>query len=68
MTPSTSLLANLRTELMRRPPFSQMRSDDVEALVAGAVQTYHAPGELIVGPAARILALSEVMSCSSING
>jgi CBS domain-containing protein len=32
-----------------------MRSEDVEALVAGAVQTYHAPGELIVGPASGVV-------------
>ncbi len=55
MTPSPSLLGSLRAELMRRPPFSRMRPEDVEALVAGASQTYHAPGELIVGPASGVV-------------
>ncbi len=55
MTPSPSLLGGLRTELMRRRPFSQMQPEDVEALLAGASQTYHAPGEVIVGPASGVV-------------
>src|SRR5690606_11896866 len=55
MTPSPSLLASLRAELMRRPPFSGMRPEDVEALVAGATQTYHAPGEVIIGPSSGVV-------------
>ncbi len=50
LTPSTSLLANLRVELMRKPPFLGMQSDHVDALVRASEQVYHVPGEAIVSP------------------
>jgi CBS domain-containing protein len=50
LSPSPNLLANLRVELMRRPPFLGMQPAEVEALVRGAEQVYHAPGEAIVAP------------------
>ena len=49
--PSRSLLGNLRTELMRVLPFSRMQPEHVEAFVAGATQSYHAPGETVLEPA-----------------
>ncbi len=55
MTPSPSLVANLRVELMRKPPFSRMQPAHVEALVTGAVQIYHAPGEVILSPEAGVV-------------
>ena len=50
LSPSPSLLANLRIELMRKPPFLGMQAAHVEALVRGSEQMYYAPGETIVGP------------------
>lgn len=55
MTPSPSLLSNLRVELMRRPPFSHMEHEHVEVLLRSASQTYHAPGEVIVSPASGVI-------------
>ena len=37
-SPSPSLIANLRDELMRKPPFSGMQQAQVEALVRAAEQ------------------------------
>ena len=50
LSPSPSLLANLRAELMRRPPFLGMQAADVDALVRGSEQVYFAPDEAIVAP------------------
>lgn len=49
--PSISLLGNLRTELMRYAPFSQMQPADVERLLGAAEQVYFAPGEIVLSPA-----------------
>lgn len=50
-SPSPSLLANLRQELVRHPPFSQMAAEDVDAFLTHAEQRYYAPGEVLVEPA-----------------
>ena len=50
-TPSASLLANLRTELARYMPFSQMRAADLDFFLTRSVQQYFAPGEVLVEPA-----------------
>ena len=50
LTPSASLLANLRSELTRLLPFSRMRPEHVDAFVAGASQRYFAPGEVLLEP------------------
>lgn len=55
MTPSPSLIANLRVELMRKPPFARMEEAHVESLLAGASQSYYAPGEVILSPAAGVV-------------
>jgi CBS domain-containing protein len=47
-TPAPSLLANLRDELQRHLPFGRMAPADVQAFVAAARETYHAPGEAIL--------------------
>ncbi len=49
-SPSASLLANLRAELMRHPPFAQMQNAHVEAFVAAAMQAYFEPGEEMLAP------------------
>ncbi len=49
-TPSTSLLANLRNELVRWPPFAQMSAAHVEQCIRSASQAYYAPGETVLCP------------------
>ncbi|WP_088280131.1 DUF294 nucleotidyltransferase-like domain-containing protein [Ideonella sp. A 288] len=50
-TPSSSLLANLRTELMRKLPFSHMAPAHVDQFIAGSAQAYFAPDEVVLEPA-----------------
>ena len=50
-SPSSSLIANLRVELMRALPFAQMLTDHVDRFVAGSTQAYFAPGEVVIEPA-----------------
>ena len=50
-TPSPSLIANLRAELMAHAPFAQMAPEDVERLIAAANQAYFEPGEVVLSPA-----------------
>ncbi len=49
-TPSSSLLANLRGELMRHAPFAQMQPDQVDRFIAQAQQAYFAPDETMLAP------------------
>lgn len=49
-TPSRSLLAQLRAELMRQPPFSLIGAGDVDAFLAASTQAYFAPGEVLLSP------------------
>ncbi|MGV3571849.1 MAG: DUF294 nucleotidyltransferase-like domain-containing protein [Ramlibacter sp.] len=49
--PSTSLLANLRQDLVRHPPFAQMEPDDVDFFLTHGEQRYYAPDEVLVEPA-----------------
>ncbi len=48
--PSSSLLRNLRGELVRFPPFSQMLVCDVDAFIVASDQVYFAPGEVMLTP------------------
>ncbi len=50
-TPSGSLLANLRQELARYTPFSQMGAPDLDFFLAHVEQLYFAPGETLIEPA-----------------
>jgi len=50
-TPSGSLLANLRQEIGRYAPFSQMAVADLDFFLAHAQQQYFAPGETLIEPA-----------------
>ena len=50
LSPSSSLLANLRQELMRHPPFAQMLASDVDFFLSHARQNYFAPGEILIEP------------------
>jgi CBS domain-containing protein len=50
MTPSPSLITNLRSELMRFAPFAQMAPAHVDRLVAECTQCYFEPGEVVLAP------------------
>jgi CBS domain-containing protein len=49
-SPSNSLFANLRADLMRTLPFSRMALAHVDEFIAGARQAYFAPGEVLLEP------------------
>lgn len=49
--PAPGVLALLRAELMRCPPFQQMAASDVDRFVTVAEQVYFAPGETVLSPA-----------------
>ncbi len=51
LTPSSSLFTNLRTELVRRLPFSHMTPAHVDQFIAASQQAYYAPDEVLVEPA-----------------
>ena len=50
VSPSSSLLANLRQELGRYPPFSEMVPADLDYFLSHAEQQYFAPGEVLLEP------------------
>jgi CBS domain-containing protein len=47
---SSSLIAQLRQELMRHVPFAQMLAGDVDALITASQQAYFEPGEVLIDP------------------
>jgi CBS domain-containing protein len=49
-SPSPSLIANLRAELVRFAPFTQMRAVDVDRFASACTQTYYEPGEVVLDP------------------
>lgn len=55
-TPSPSLIAQLRAELVATPPFAQMAPAHVERFVVQSEQSYHAPGETVLAPADGVVA------------
>jgi CBS domain-containing protein len=54
-SPSASLLANLRQELVRSPPFAQMDADALDAFLTQSQQRYYAPGDILVEPASGVV-------------
>jgi CBS domain-containing protein len=50
-TASPALLAALRLEMMRAPPFAQMTPAQVDRWIGASRETYHAPGETLLQPA-----------------
>lgn len=51
-SPPASLLAALRPDLLRHPPFAGMPQAEVDLFLARAQQRYYAPGETLAEPAA----------------
>jgi CBS domain-containing protein len=54
-SPSASLLANLRQELVRSPPFAQMDAAALDDFLTQTQQRYYAPGDLLVEPASGVV-------------
>lgn len=54
-SPSSSLLANLRQELLRSPPFAQMDAQALDDFLTRCQQRYYAPGDLLVEPASGVV-------------
>lgn len=54
-SPSSSLLANLRQELVRSPPFAQMDAGALDEFLSQSQQRYYAPGEMLVEPASGVV-------------
>lgn len=54
-SPSASLLANLRQELMGSPPFAQMDAHALDDFLSRSQQRYYAPGDLLVEPASGVV-------------
>ena len=50
MQPSASLLANLRAELARHPPFDQMDEAALDLFITRSRELYFAPGEVLLEP------------------
>jgi CBS domain-containing protein len=51
MSPSSSLVTNLRAELTRFAPFAQMEPTHVDRFVEACAQAYYEPGEVVLSPA-----------------
>ena len=66
--PSSSLLGNLRAELMRDLPFSEMAPAHVEQFIALASQAYFAPGEVVLEPASGPVTALHCIRRGSITG
>ncbi|HET8744594.1 MAG TPA: DUF294 nucleotidyltransferase-like domain-containing protein [Ramlibacter sp.] len=49
-TPAPGLLATLRADLLRHPPFAQMTPEAVDFFLARSEQRYYAPGEILLQP------------------
>lgn len=49
--PAAGLLAALRPELMRHPPFAHMEPGDIDRFIVGSRQMYFGPGEVVLEPA-----------------
>lgn len=67
-TPSASLIAQLRAELMAHVPFSQMKPDEVERFVAAAQQAYFAPGETLLSPGSGVVSQLYLLRQGSVTG
>lgn len=68
MTPSSSLIANLRTELQRFAPFAQMETAHVDDFIVHSSQTYHEPGEVVLEPAQGVVTQLLFVRRGSISG
>ena len=68
MTPSSTLIANLRAELVRFAPFAQMEEAHVDDFVAHSVQCYFEPGEVVLEPAQGVVTQLLFIRRGSVSG
>jgi CBS domain-containing protein len=68
MTPSSSLITNLRSELMRFAPFAQMEGPHVERFVADCTQRYFEPGEVVLAPSHGVVTQLLLIRRGSVSG
>ncbi len=66
--PAASLVAQLRSELMRHLPFSRMAPAHVERFIVGSRQAYYAPDEVVLEPAAGPVTELLLLRQGSISG
>jgi CBS domain-containing protein len=66
--PAASLVAQLRTELMRHQPFSRMAPAHVDRFIIGSRQAYYAPGEVVLEPASGPVTELLLLRQGSISG
>lgn len=67
-SPSASLIAQLRAELMARSPFAQMKPDQVDRFIASAQQAYYAPGETLLSPGSGVVTELICLRQGSVTG
>ncbi len=67
-TPSPSLVANLRKELLHWPPFAQMAPEHVDRFVADSTQNYYEPNETVLAPASGAVTHLLLIRRGSISG
>ncbi len=68
MTPSPSLVTNLRSELMRFAPFAQMVPAHVDRLVVEGTQCYFEPGEAVLTPSHGVVTQLLFIRRGSVSG
>jgi CBS domain-containing protein len=65
---TSSLIAQLRAELMRHVPFAQMSAADVDALVSASQQAYFEPGEVLLDPSRGVVQEVFIIRRGSVSG
>ncbi len=68
LTPSHSLVTNLRNELLHWPPFAQMAPEHVNRFVQAATQAYYEPNETVLSPASGAVTRLLLIRRGSVSG
>jgi CBS domain-containing protein len=67
-SPSASLLGNLRQELQRHTPFSEMEAAHVDQFILACTQAYFAPGEVLCAPAQGVVSALYFIRQGAVSG
>jgi CBS domain-containing protein len=68
LSPSASLLGNLRQELQRHTPFSEMAGEHVDQFILASTQAYFAPGEVLCAPAQGVVSALYLIRQGAVSG
>ena len=68
VTPSDSLMSNLRTEWSRWRPFNRMAASHLDSLIQSAQEVYFAPEEVMVSPAHGVVRDVYLLRKGSVSG